>query len=120
MGDRGNIVMDYGENQQIFFYTHWHGSDIQSILQASLMRAKQGDRLDDAPYLSRIIFCDLCQGEERDLTGFGITPYACDTEHPYLIVDLPNQRVRRDGSVWTFEEYIRRTDLEEQWPISAS
>ena len=26
MGDRGHIVLNYGDNRKIYLYTHWRGS----------------------------------------------------------------------------------------------
>lgn len=118
MGDRGNIVMRYNSDpkQDVYFYTHWSGSQIPRILQTALGRRL---RWDDPAYLARIIFCTLVKGREGEETGFGIATTPCDNEHDYLVVDLETARVTRvsrkadmvcDGEIvggpWTYEEFL--------------
>jgi len=114
MGDRGNIVIRYdadtnSRQTDIYFYAHWRGSDLPSILQRALARRL---RWHDAAYLARIIFNELTAGHETEETGFGIAPYLCDNEHDLLIVDVARNIVIRqteDGklvSEWPFEEFI--------------
>jgi hypothetical protein len=112
MGDRGNLVMRYTEQDKpvdIYFYTHWRGSELPAILQRALARRQ---RWTDPAYLSRIIFNTLTEGNEQEETGFGIAPYLCDNEHDLLIVDHEEQAVIRqteDGTErqrWTFEQFV--------------
>ncbi len=91
MGDRGNIVIDYGKKRRIYFYTHWNGSSIKEILKGALLRGKE--RWDDPSYLARIIFCELIGEDQEGVTGYGISPYLTDNEHPLLIVDVRNKLV---------------------------
>lgn len=119
MGDRGNLVMRFTEpvkelgqdekRTDVYFYTHWRGSELPNILQRALARRQ---RWDDEAYLSRIIFNTLTEGYEKEETGFGIAPYMCDNEHDLLIVDHEDQMVIRQTEEgkerrrWTFEEFV--------------
>ena len=112
MGDRGNIVMDYSEetddqdqDRRIFFYTHWSGSELKSIVQTALRKRW---RWDDPSYLSKIIFWELVKGNEERETGYGIAPHEIDNEHPYVIVTPSQQIVTEGETIWTFEEFIQQ------------
>ena len=88
MGDRGNIVIrDRGD---VFFYTHWRGSEMKDIVRGALSRHW---RWKDGAYLARIVFCELVTGLEHEEHGFGISTYICDNSHPLLIVDVDRQEV---------------------------
>ncbi len=89
MGDRGNIVVKSG-NQQVWFYTHWSGSNIAQVVKTAL--AKKW-RWDDSLYLARIIFCELVKGAEDHETGFGISCRISDNEHDIIVVDTDAQKV---------------------------
>ncbi len=129
MGDRGNIaVLQNGDTpekpEQVWFYTHWSGSEIQETLRAALARQQ---RWSDDSYLARIIFCELV-GEDNGETGFGISTRIGDNERDILVCDIPNQRVftiaeddLKDGRVpddwkpanpWRFDEFIQRKPVE--------
>lgn len=95
MGDRGNIIIRYSNGKDIYFYTHWRGSEMRGILASALARGT--DRWSDESYLARIIFCELVKGQEMDTTGFGIAPYEIDNEHQHLIVDCKRNIVIIDG-----------------------
>jgi hypothetical protein len=103
MGDRGNFVMKQADGNKIYFYTHWSGNNLPFILREALIRGR--DRWDDEPYLARIIFCELVKGREMDTTGYGISTYECDNEHPHFIIDSSKQTVERDGETWAFKEF---------------
>lgn len=92
MGDRGNIVVRQSDSpsDDVWFYTHWSGSEIKETVQSALARQQ---RWDDPPYLARIIFCELVKGNEADEAGFGISTRLQDNEHPILFVDIPNKVV---------------------------
>jgi hypothetical protein len=114
MGDKANIVMRYGPNKDIFFYGHLAGEDYVKAAQRALAMKW---RWDDPAYLARIVWDEFC-GEVGDETGYGISLGPRDNEHPYLIIDMPRQRVllqkereydKEGGAVlqeWTFEEFI--------------
>jgi hypothetical protein len=116
MGDRGNIVLDYGKKQRIYLYTHWQGARLFQILRAALARGRS--RWKDAPYLARIIFSELIRDEVLELTGYGLTPYLTDNEHDVLVVDLVREQVllceeenlQAVKRTWGFEEFVRAED----------
>jgi hypothetical protein len=115
MGDRGNIVLDYGNKQRIFFYTHWYGSEIRTILKDAIIRGR--DRTGDASYLARIIFSELIKNNLMDTTGFGISPNMGDNEHSLLVVDLSSNKVwledekfNKISNELTFDEFIKQKE----------
>ena len=121
MGDRANIVIQYEKGERIYFYGHWNGEGYASALQLAL--AKRW-RWDDPAYLARIIWDEFCPRPGTE-TGFGISPYLCDNEHPILVVDVGAKEVRTEaepdaktapwypvGRRWTFEEYVALPDAQ--------
>lgn len=114
MGDRGNIVMRQKDGNQIFFYTHYDGSDLPRILQDALIRGE--DRWDDEPYLGRIIFCELVKDDVLNNLGYGISTYETDNEHPVLYVSSESMTVQCGNDpkfTWSFKEYIKLDIAEE-------
>lgn len=107
MGDRGNVRFIYdfpkagvteGETKlrselpddpeqraDIFFYSHWGGSELPQIVADALKRGES--RWDDEAYLARIIFSELVKDEVLEPTGYGIAPFQPDNEHPVVEVD---------------------------------
>lgn len=72
MGSRGHIGIVHSNSQTpIYFYTHWEGHNIRTILADGLVRAKDEGRLTDETYATRIIF-DVLTGCTGDSTGYGI------------------------------------------------
>jgi hypothetical protein len=122
MGDRANIVLDFGPadryavhlGRYIFIYGHWAGEVIALRLAQALYRC----RWDDPPYLARIVaqtFFDPIDLDNGEPTGFGMSPYVCDNEHALLVVDLPGNRVQevpgndpagQPAREWSFDEFI--------------
>lgn len=86
MGDRANVVIYEGPKNVVFLYTHWTGSTLPKVLKAALQRGRE--RWSDAPYLARIVFCEMVRGEELTTTGYGIATTPCDNEYPLLVVDV--------------------------------
>lgn len=122
MGDRGNIAIKQNSGIEgekpgmIYFYTHWRGSEIPIVLRDALKKG-QG-RWSDESYLGRIIFQELIGGD-TDITGFGISSYLTDNEHPILVVDCETKTVEvlsRDGSMQRpavlFSDYAGFTDAQ--------
>lgn len=95
MGDRASIVIkEAGES--VALYSHWTGKAVLEDLRAGLVFAREKRRLDDAPYLARIIFCRMVpQSEWYEPTGFGIsqTPPGDSRD---VVVDVDNQTVWSD------------------------
>lgn len=103
MGDRANIEVRDGENS-VYLYCHWHGTEIAEILRRALHRGEE--RWTDPSYLARIIFCEMVDGHEMELTGFGIS----STEiwaSKHLLVDVDKQTVTIDGyTPISFRDYV--------------
>jgi len=112
MGDRGNIAVAFrrcaerlreapaipqqeSEVQlafdRVYLYTHFRGSEIREILQYALGRS--AERWKHAAYLCRVIFDDLAEGAQGELTDFGISARIEDNQHPILLVVTDVQRV---------------------------
>lgn len=93
MGDRGNIVV-VDDGPPLYLYTHNEGSWLPEILADSLERAQRHLRLDDGPYLARIVFDQMIGREGWGAsTGFGISTTMVDNENPLLVLDVKRQRV---------------------------
>lgn len=87
----------------IYFYTHWSGSNVKQTVQRALGRKQ---RWSDGSYLARIIFCELVKGNEGEETGFGISSVECDNEHPIVYVNVKEQTVTVDGQKFTFHQFV--------------
>lgn len=131
MGDRANIIMEmptgYGEgeipNGQIFFYTHWDGSELPAILQSALARRQ---RWDDESYLARIIFSEMIKNSVGDETGYGISLRESDNSYAFLRVNTEKKTVTVDfdpvrkytdvpNKTYSFEEYVGLADI--SWEV---
>jgi len=106
MGDRANILVKEDDKMSgIFLYTHWGGYKLPEVLKAALIRGE--DRWDDAPYLTRIIFCEMVRGKELETTGYGISTMESDWNNPLITVNVLEQTVERDGEIYSFENYTK-------------
>jgi hypothetical protein len=107
MGDRANVVISDDHND-VWFYLHCGGHEVSRKVQRALQRR---ERWHDAPYLARIVFCHLIDGDTDGTTGFGISSGMCDNEHLITVVDVSSQQVvlRTEGGdtkrSWSFDEY---------------
>jgi len=111
MGDRGNVrvVQSQGE---VWFYTHWTGSELKETVACALARGRS--RWNDESYLARIIFCEMLDaGDLRGTTGFGISTYEVDNEHPVITVDCNTHGVEVGGKVSSFGEFLDKYATEE-------
>ena len=105
MGERGNIaVADHRGAAAVYLYTHWRGYEVEDILADALARR---ERWDDAPYLTRIIFDKMTNGD-RGTTGFGISVDEGDNSYPIPYVNVREQSIHIDGEVYSFTEFIKR------------
>jgi hypothetical protein len=96
MGDRAHIVVKSGDSK-VYLYTHWRGSDLPKVVRAGLLRASEregGQRLADGPYLTRMLFCDLIDGDVDGSTGFGIASTPCEDTSRDVLVDVDAQTVK--------------------------
>ena len=102
MGDRGVVhIVHPSWGDSVYLYTHWRGSQLPDILKKSLKRGRE--RWQDSSYLARIIFCDMVEGQEKEITGFGISNRPQDgIEHT---LDIDAQTVTYDGRTWGFDEF---------------
>jgi hypothetical protein len=126
MGDRANVfVIDGPSNEEelvgVFLYTHFGGAELPQVVQTALARR---DRWNDSAYLTRIIFCEMVQGYEREDSGFGISARIGDNGHLIISVDCKGKRISfcrpnhfqktpLSKSVvvsWTFDEYIQLSE----------
>jgi len=103
MGDRGNIIVEDGKSK-VYLYTHWGGSELKEILMSALKRGKE--RWTDGQYLARIIFCEMVKGDEKGLTGFGISS-EIGGGGTDIVVDVERQEV--DGV--SFSKFIGEKEL---------
>ena len=93
MGDRANVlIVEAPESPPVRLYTHWTGYELGDTVADALVRG-QG-RMNDAPYLTRIIFNEMTRGNEEGITGFGISVLPMDNNHPFIVVDCIKQEVR--------------------------
>jgi hypothetical protein len=92
MGDRAQIKI---EDNGVFLYTHWCGSELKDTLKQALIRGES--RWNDSEYLTRIIFCEMIQHDDDSLlktTGYGIsTSKHVDLEHNLLVVNCEEKTV---------------------------
>lgn len=86
MGDRSNVVIEtqLGDDRtsRVYLYSHWSGT---SVLESAL-HGLRSNRVDDPPYLARIIFEHMVRNDAGRETGFGISSYITDNEHPLLVI----------------------------------
>jgi hypothetical protein len=116
MGDSRNIVVHGSAEADVVLYTHWGGSELPQTLAKALGRGR--GRWDDAPYLTRMIFCEMIAAEAGDdvvaalmsETGLGIeaVPTEWDgIEGTDLYVDVAAQTVYDgDETTYSFDRYV--------------
>lgn len=80
MGDRANVRIHEDNQNPIYLYSHWHGSDLPQLVWDVMQSERAKNRADDAMYLARIIFEYMLVttdsiGEEA---GWGIASYPPD------------------------------------------
>lgn len=105
MGDRANVkVVGMGD---VYLYTHWMGNSLPAVVKQALITGKKVNRLDDASYLTRIIFCEMIKDEPKNSsTGFGISGECGDGADRIVTVNVEKQTV----SISTREEEISIDD----------
>lgn len=106
MGNRANIVIDFGKEGSVVFYTHWGGFEATSLAVAKALQDVPG-RWNDSSYLARAIFDRLVGDEQMSETGFGISPslWDNDNENPIITVRTDTQTIEVTDKVFTFEEF---------------
>ena len=90
MGDRVNVKV-VQESGALFLYGHWLGEGAVAAVRNALQ--KYPGRHEDPSYLTRLIAREMGMGEPGE-TGFGISISPDDSNHAFLVVDIPRQEVR--------------------------
>lgn len=92
MGDRANVVIYEPQegadpHEAVFLYGHWSGSELPQDLKRALVRGVE--RWTDPQYFARIVFQQMI-GNDKGITGFGITTRLGDNEYPLLVCEMRN------------------------------
>ena len=104
MGDRANVYVHAGDAPGVYLYTHWNGTLLPATVAHALERGKS--RWEHEQYLARIIFCEMVQGFERELNGFGISAAVGDGEDRIIDVDTEKLEVTIGGVALPFSDFI--------------
>lgn len=113
MGDRVNVEVS-GYDRSVFLYGHWVGYKTPGVVRDALKRGE--DRWDDAPYLARIIFCEMVKGNEMETTGFGISAKAMGGAR-HILVDTDKQMIVIDEHApMSFKDFIETTGSFPEYP----
>ena len=105
MGDRRNVVVDFGNGTSVALYTHWAGSDLPKTLARAIERSTFNSN--DPTYFTRIVFTQMIidggDGMLESNSGYGIEPFVtgedtyCGSAPGYdLLVDAANGTVFTD------------------------
>ena len=108
MGDRGNIKVVEEQGGVIYLYSHWGGSGLSELVQVVLTRRQ---RWKDESYLTRMFFSAMIDGEVNGDTGYGISTYQTDENHPDVEVHIADQKIVIDSQAWTFEEFVALDEI---------
>lgn len=106
MGDRRHVILHYRNGKEIYFYTHWGGSELPQTVQNALKREQ---RWDDESYLARIIFSEMIKDEPNGETGYGIAPFYMESEYDDVEIYFEYQEVRIGSLVSKFSDFINLT-----------
>jgi hypothetical protein len=88
----------------IIFYQHFDGYDIAHFVADALHEGGMG-RINDPPYLARIIFTEMIRNGLDNTTGYGITQHSAVSKDYEYIVKV---RCNFDNDTWIYyndEEY---------------
>jgi len=118
MGCRATIAVETAPRKYVFLYTHWRGEKAPELVQKALRR---NQRWDDAPYLTRILFCELCNDYEGE-TGFGISADPVCPDYPCIVIRPATQEMcicnnparlskKYAKSTWSFREICETPTL---------
>lgn len=110
MGDRANVLVKDDDNDNgIYLYTHWAGTELPYTLQEALGKKW---RWRDTAYLTRIIFDTMTKDQQGNETGYGISTFCGDGDNRIFVVNCGKQTVTRNNKSWTFTEYINLSNKE--------
>lgn len=103
MGDRSNIRFVQHETPEkkssIWLYSHWSGCDIGGFLQTALKCPQVAARYGDETYCTRSTIQHILMNHASDAdekvqeTGWGLSTYRTDNEHPFFEVDYEAKTV---------------------------
>ena len=91
MGMRAQVKI---EDTGVYLYTHWGSETLVDVVKDTI---KQGWRLNDPEYFTRILFEKMIDAEDArgTETGFGIgTTEHTDLEYPAIVVNCENGTVK--------------------------
>jgi len=108
MGDRGQVKIIHWDDKEIYLYTHWGGGELEASVKKTLSKRS---RWNDDSYLTRMLFCDMVEGYEKDETGFGIQTVPNDDAGITITINPENQtiEVNRGGEITfdgSFKDFI--------------
>ena len=106
MGDRSNIVVVQPDNSRIWLYGHWMGEDNFRVAGDVLSRR---ERWNDSPYLTRMLFSKMIEGDYDSDTGYGISNTMCDNEYFIVVIDPKQQTVHLEQYLWGQSELTEIT-----------
>lgn len=106
MGDRANIIVKESD-EQVCLYAHWTGSDLPEILRSALKKGES--RLNDFQHLTRIIFCEMV-GDDKHITGYGITQKPGDGADRIITVDVYEQTIEIKGKTQSISDFVAGED----------
>lgn len=101
---RGSIYVTTKYHGGVYLYTYEDGHKLPLILQNSLKKDEK--RWGDQAYLARIIFCEMVKNDIDGTSGFGISPFCTEIDHPIIFVDTYEEETQIRNSIWSFREYI--------------
>jgi hypothetical protein len=119
MSDSGmiRVYQDGRTTSSVYLYTHYRGDEIYGILKRAMSRK---ERWFDSAYLARIIFCEMVKGDERGVTGAGISALPFCVDHTILGVECSHKEITFedvDGNIKgrvSFDEFVSRKD---KWSV---
>lgn len=109
MGTRGQVIICEAGNPDIVLYQHCDGDTLLAAVKRAISK---GQRWNDTPYLTRIIFCEmmLTYGEDHinGTSGFGIQTHRQDDTNFDIIVNMNDKLVTQYAgnkkTQYTFED----------------
>ena len=114
MGDRRHAIIRGDDGKEIYVYVHWLGSELPDIVRGALIRADDKtlggntSRLDDAPYLTRVIIEQviIASGLGSNLS-VGISTGPMDSEYDDVVIDTEQQEVSIGDDTWSFTDFMK-------------
>ena len=107
MGCRGTIeIIEKDNDPSVFLYTHWGANEMLSQITTTLKKKK---KLNNASYLTRMIFCEMVKGDEEGNTGYGIQTWRTGDAEEEITVNVEHQwikqeRISKPSETFTFKE----------------